>query len=417
MNQPGGTRWAGSAGGDEVRGDPSASLGEELDPPAISRARLERLRRELAHRDIGACVLFDPVNVRFATGSRNMQVFMLRNPARYAFIPVHGPIVMFEFQGAHHLAQAAPLIDEVRPAITLSFPASGGRLAEMARRWAAEIADLARSAGAERLAVDALKPEAVGELARHGIEIVDAQGPVERAKSIKSPEEIAVMRASLLTVQDAVTRLREALAPGVTEVELWAELHRETIARGGEYVETRLLSSGERTNPWFHEASDQVIQPGDLVALDTDVVGPGGFYTDFSRTFLCGPAEPRDAQRRLYELAMRQIEHNTSLLRPGATFREVSEKSWPIPDEYVANRYFNLAHGVGLTGEYPYILHPHDIDEFGYDGVIEENMTLCVESYIGSEHGREGVKLEQQLIVRADGPELLSTFPLEEQLL
>lgn len=66
---------------------------------------------------------------------------------------------------------------------------------------------------------------------------------------------------------------------------------------------------------------------------------------------------------------MQQVEHNISLLRPGATFREVSEKSWPILDEYVAHRYFNLAHGVGLTGEYPYILHPQDIDEFGYDGV------------------------------------------------
>ena len=415
MDQPGGTKRPGPTQGDEAQRDPPASLGAEHDPPAISRVRLERLRRELENRDIGACVLFDPVNVRFATGSRNMLVFMLRNPARYAFIPVHGPIVMFEFQGAHHLAHAAPLIDEVRPAITLSYPASGERLAEMARRWAGEIAELARGAGVTRLAVDALKPEALGELGRHGIEVVDAQGPVETAKSVKSPEEIAVMRASLLTVQDAVAGLREALVPGMTEIELWAELHRETIARGGEYVETRLLSAGKRTNPWFHEASDQVIEAGDLVALDTDVVGPGGIYSDFSRTFLCG-AKPRDTQRRLYELAMQQLEHNTSLLRPGATFREVSEKSWPIPDEYVAHRYFNLAHGVGLTGEYPYILHPQDIDEFGYDGVIQENMTLCVESYIGSEHGREGVKLEQQLLIGADGPELLSTFPLEDQL-
>lgn len=389
----------------------------EIDPPVITRNRLERLRRELTARDIAACVLFDPVNVRFATGSRNMQVFMLRNPARYAFIPVDGPVVMFEFQGAHHLARAAPFVDEVRPATTLSYPASGGRLAEMARRWAKEIADLARGAGAERLAVDVLHPAGVGELARHQIEVVDAQAPVEAAKSVKSPEEIDVIRASLRLVESAVSRLREALVPGITEVELWAALHNETIAGGGEYVETRLLSAGARTNPWFHEASSQVVQAGDLVALDTDVVGPGGMYSDFSRTFLCGTGQPSDRQRRLYELALQQVRHNTALLRPGATFREVSEKGWKIPDEYVAQRYFCLAHGCGLTGEYPYILHPRDIDEFGYDGVIEENMTLCVESYIGAEQGAEGVKLEQQFLIRADGPELLSTFPLEEQWL
>jgi Xaa-Pro dipeptidase len=389
----------------------------EIDPPVISRSRLGRLRRELADRDIAACVLFDPINVRFATGSRNMQVFMLRNPARYAFIPVEGPVVMFEFQGAHHLARAAPLVDEIRPATTLSYPASGGRLTEMARRWAGEIADLARRAGADRLAVDVLHPAAVAELARHQIEVVDAQGPVEAAKSVKSPEEIDVIRGSLRLVESAVGRLREALVPGITEVELWAELHKETIAGGGEYVETRLLSAGVRTNPWFHEASSQVIQAGDLVALDTDVVGPGGMYSDFSRTFLCGSGKPSDAQRRLYQLALEQIQHNTSLLRPGATLREISEKSWKIPDDFVAQRYFCLAHGVGLTGEYPYILHPQDIDEFGYDGVMQENMTLCVESYIGSKHGREGVKLEQQLLIRAEGPELLSIFPLEEQWL
>src|SRR5882672_2970117 len=85
----------------------------------IERQRLERLRREMTARDIGACVLFDPINVRFATGSRNMQVFMMRNPARYAFIPVAGPVVMFEYPGAWHLAESAPLVDEVRPAVTL----------------------------------------------------------------------------------------------------------------------------------------------------------------------------------------------------------------------------------------------------------------------------------------------------------
>jgi Xaa-Pro dipeptidase len=388
-----------------------------VDPAPVTRARLERLRRELAAREIGACVLFDPVNLRFATGSRNMQVFMSRNPARYAFIPVEGPVVLFEFAGAHHLASAAPFVDEVRPATTLSFAASGPRLAELAGRWAAELADLLGGVGTDRLAVDVLKPEGMVELQRRGVQVVDAQAAVETAKSVKSAEELTLMRASLRTVEGAVGRLREALVPGMTEVELWAELHRETIAGGGEYVETRLLSAGGRTNPWFHEASSEVIRDGDLVALDTDVVGPGGIYADFSRTFVCGSGRAADEQRRLYALALAQIEHNTALLRPGATFREVSEKSWPIPDEYVSQRYFCLAHGVGLTGEYPYLLHPQDFDGVGYDGVLLEGMTLSVESYIGVEGGREGVKLEQQLVVGRDGPELLSSFPFEDQLL
>jgi Xaa-Pro dipeptidase len=189
------------------------------------------------------------------------------------------------------------------------------------------------------------------------------------------------------------------------------------IGNGGEYIETRLLASGPRTNPWFHEASDATIAAGDLVGLDTDVVGPDGFYTDFSRTFLCGPAEATNNQRRLYELALKQIEHNLALLRPGVTFREITEKAWPIPSQYVARRYMCVAHGVGLTGEYPYIMHREDYDAYGYDGIVHENMTLCVESYIGEEGGREGVKLEEQVVIGPDGPRLLVEFPWEEKLL
>ncbi|MGH6887374.1 MAG: M24 family metallopeptidase, partial [Geminicoccales bacterium] len=106
-----------------------------------------------------------------------------------------------------------------------------------------------------------------------------------------------------------------------------------------------------------------------------------------------------------------------ALIRPGMTFRELSEKAWPIPDDYLDNRYFVLAHGVGMTGEYPYILHACDFDAHGYDGVIEPGMTLCVESYIGAKNGREGVKLEQQVLVTETGIELLSHFPFDEALL
>ena len=81
-------------------------------------------------------------------------------------------------------------------------------------------------------------------------------------------------------------------------------------------------------------------------------------------------------------------------------------------------RYFALAHGVGMNGEYPYIVHREDIDDKGYDGIIEPGMTLCVESFIGHEKGGEGVKLEEQLYVRDDGKvELLSDYPFDSRLL
>ena len=390
-----------------------------IDAKRLRLGRLARLRAELETLDLAACILVDPVNIRYATGARNMQVFHLRNPARYLFVATDGPVVLFEFTGCHHLAAGLETIDEIRPATTVSFAASGPRVEEKAKAWAAELAGLIRNHGGgnRRVAIERVDYAAAAALAAHGFQLSDAQDPVERARAIKSADEIACIRASLAAVEDGVARLRERLRPGMSENQVWALLHRSVIERDGDYVETRLLSSGPRTNPWFQETGRREIENGDLVALDTDVVGQHGYYADFSRTFFCGPGKPTNEQRRLYRLACEQIHANLELIRPGTTFRELSEKAWPIPDEYLGNRYFVLAHGVGMTGEYPYVLHACDFDSHGYDGVIEPNMTLCVESYIGARGGREGVKLEQQVLVTETGVEVLSRFPFEEALL
>ena len=185
---------------------------------------------------------------------------------------------------------------------------------------------------------------------------------------------------------------------------------------GGEWIETRLLSTGPRTNPWFRECSMRPIEKGDLVSFDTDLIGPYGYCADISRAWVCG-ARPTDEQRRLYATAYEQIQHNKSILKAGKGFIEVSEQAWPIPEEFRSNRYSSLIHGVGLADEYPSLKHWEDYPTSGYDGVLEAGMTLCVESFIGVEGGREGVKLEEQVLITEDGIEQLSGYPLEEDWL
>ena len=97
--------------------------------------------------------------------------------------------------------------------------------------------------------------------------------------------------------------------------------------------------------------------------------------------------------------------------------RRCPRKAWPIPSEFQANRYASLIHGVGLADEYPSFKHWVDFETRGYNGVIEPGMTLCVESYIGSEGGHDGVKLEEQILITDDGLTPLSTYPLEEEWL
>ena len=138
---------------------------------------------------------------------------------------------------------------------------------------------------------------------------------MENAREIKSAGEIALMRHSIEVCEQAIGQMREAMRPGITENALWAELHHGNIARGGEWIETRLLSSGPRTNPWFRESSMRVIERGDMVSFDTDLVGPYGYCCDISRSWVCD-AKPTDEQRRIYADAHAHIQHDKALLKP-----------------------------------------------------------------------------------------------------
>jgi Xaa-Pro aminopeptidase len=159
------------------------------------------------------------------------------------------------------------------------------------------------------------------------------------------------------------------------------------------------------------------MRPGELVALDTDTIGCYGYYSDFSRTFHCGPGKPTSYQKMLYRMAYDQIQHNVDIIKPGAAFREIAEKAWTIPERFVEQRYTSVMHGVGMHGETPFIAHAMDFATYGREGHLEPGMVVSVESYVGEKGGREGVKLEEELLITDKGAELISRFPYEEELL
>jgi Xaa-Pro aminopeptidase len=398
----------------------AAPESQGIDLAEVRRYRLGRVRSQMVERGIDALILSDAVNVRYATGARNMQVFTSRNaPSRYLVLTADRS-VLFEFTGCEHLADGLETIDEVRAASTASFVAAGDDVAARERRWGSDMAAFVRSLvgpGRSRVGIERLNAGAALALSAEGLDIVDAQAPVEMARSIKSPGELECIRASLRATERAVAAMESALAPGMTENELWAVLHQAVIAGNGDYCETRLLSSGPRTNPWFQESAARTIRPNELVALDTDVVGCHGYYSDFSRTFHSGPDQPTSEQRSLFALAHEQIQHNMAIIGPGVSFRDYADGAWDIPETYRAKRYYLSAHGCGMTGEYPYLYHRADFADAGYDGEIVAGMTLCVESYIGADDGKEGVKLEEQVLVTETGIEVLSEYPFDRALL
>ena len=389
------------------------------DLAAMRNYRLERIRAELKRRDYAGALLYDPVNIRYATDSTNMQLWVAHNPTRHCFVATEGPVVLFDYFSCEPLSDHSGVVDEVRPAVSWMYLYGGELTGGRVERWAAGIADLVRQHGGGNscIAVDHINPEGVDALARLGVTVGNGEAVMENARLIKSPDEILAMRRAIVACEAAMAEMEAALRPGISENELWAELHRGNIARGGEWIETRLLSSGPRTNPWFQECSSRIVEAGDLVAFDTDLIGPYGFCADLSRTWLCGDGEASDEQRELFGIAAEQIAHNAALLRPGLSFRELVRRSKNPPPDCFPARYGVLYHGVGLADEYPTL--PHEADWTGDtpDGVLEPGMVLCVESYIGRLGGHEGVKIEEQVLITQTGNEKLSRYPLDARLL
>ncbi len=392
---------------------------ERIDEARIRRYRLQRLRAELERSDLAGLLLCDPVNIRYATGSRNMQVWTMHNLCRYAYLASGGPLVLFELPTCFHLADGLEVIDEIRKSVTWDYMVVGARNRSFARLWAQDIVELvaAHGGGNKRIGVDRADLLAVEALKAERLQPQDGKGLMELARAIKSKDEIHALRYAKDACSDAIASLKAQVRPGMRECDALALLARENVARGGEYMETRLLASGPRTNPWFQETADRVMQKGELLSFDTDLIGPYGFYGDISRSWVLGHGKPSDAQRRLYALSHQQLQHNIALLQPGLSFREFSERTFALPEAYLANRYADVLHGCGLAVEYPFILYPEDAEQGGYDGHFEAGMVVCVESYVGAQNGPEGVKLEQPVVITETGPRLLTDSPLEEDYL
>ena len=362
---------------------------------------------------VAACVpallTADPINIVYATGVRNMNVFSMMGAARYALVFAEGPVLLWEPAGCEHLAEGSTTVTEVRTATGLT-PVSGTRYESAIDEFSAEVAELMGDP-AGRLGVERFDHPVTDTLRSFGLDLMSATEIFTDARLIKTDREVELMRHSMDVVTGAVESMRAAIEPGRTEAEVWAELHRHLIAANGEYVSTRLAQTGHRTFPYFREAGTTEIRNGDLFCIDTDAIGPDGYAADFSRTFVCGDSSPTATQHDLWSMALDQLHHNAAVLEPGRSYESFARSAWTMPDRFAPYGYFCLAHGIGLSGEHPYV-PAHDPNvPYPLAGHFEPGMVICVESYIGDPETRQGVKLEDQFLIGEDGVELMSEHP------
>ena len=258
----------------------------EIDFSALRAGRLARLQQMMHRHQIPICLFYNPGNIRYATGTEVMGVWTATTLARYALVPADGAPIMFEYMNSIHVSEK--FVDDVRPAPNWQYKATEGLAA--ANRWAEEIKSAMTELGCagEPLAVDKLDGYGFMALQNAGITVTAPSPATVDSREVKTPEEVQLMIVNGGAGDAMLSAFEGAIRPGIREYELMGVINKALFDHHGEFMFTRLIASGTNTNPWMSEAHDKVIQPGDLVGIDTDSNAYEGYVVDISRTFLFG---------------------------------------------------------------------------------------------------------------------------------
>ncbi|WP_225029043.1 dimethylsulfonioproprionate lyase DddP [Xinfangfangia pollutisoli] len=394
------------------------------DLQAMRAFRWKRLTQALVDRDYGGLLMFDPLNIRYATDTTNMQLWNSHNPFRAVLLCADGHMVIWEYKNAPFLVGFNPLVKELRSGASFFYAVSGDKGGDDAAAFANQVDEVMRThAGRNRrLAVDKIMVAGLKALERKGFEVMEGEEVTERTRAIKGPDEILAMRCAHHACEAAIAEMEafarsEVPKGGISEDEIWAELHRGNIRRGGEWIETRLLASGPRTNPWFQECGPRIVQADEIVAFDTDLIGCYGICIDISRSWWIGDSRPSNAMISAMQHALDHINDHQARLKPGATIRDLCFGGHRLEDQYWKQKYSCKMHGVGLCDEWPFVPYPDAWVDGAFEAELQPGMVLCVEALVSPEGGDFSIKLEDQVLITETGCENLTRYPFDPRLL
>jgi Xaa-Pro aminopeptidase len=386
--------------------------------------RHKRLTQHIVDRGYAGLLMFDPLNIRYATDSTNMQLWNTHNPFRAVLLCADGYMVIWDYKNAPFLSTFNPLVAEQRSGASMFYFSTGDKAEPVADQFANEVRVLMQEHAGDNklLAVDKIMLHGAHALEAQGFTLKDGEEVTEKSRSIKNIDEINAMRCANHACEIAVNMMedfaRENVQNGQTsEDDIWAILHAENIRRGGEWIETRLLSSGQRTNPWFQECGGRTTQPNEIISFDTDLIGSYGICIDISRSWWIGPQKPRPDMIYAMQHAHEHIMTNMEMLKPGVMIPDLTANTHKLDDKFQAQKYSCLMHGVGLCDEWPLVAYPDKAVAGAFDYPLEAGMVLCVEAAVGEVGGDFTIKLEDQVLITEDGYENLTTLPFDVALM
>ena len=389
---------------------------QRIDYGRLRRERLARIQKLLDESSLGALLCFDMNNIRYISAT-HIGTWAVDKLIRFSLLPQgDGPIVWDFGSAARHHELFCPWLGEGRSRAGLStfrgaIVPEVGRAEDVAGKIRRELE--LRGLLGEPVGVDIVEPPVLFALQAAGVRVVDGQQLMQKARIIKTQDEITLLNTACAMVDVAYTHLYEAMKPGLRENECVGLVSKLLYDIGSEQVEGVNAISGERCSPHPHVYTDRMLRPGDLAYFDI-VHSYNGYRTCYYRTLAVGSASP--AQVDAYKRCRAYLDQAISMIRPGVTTADVVQV-WPRAEEFgfadeEAAFALQLGHGVGLSvWEKPVFSRLVSLD---HPEVVEEGMVFALETFWPAADGWSAARIEEQLVVTADGCEVITRFPAEE---
>lgn len=388
-----------------------------IDFDRMRQERLDRARQQLVEKGLGAAILFVGENIRYVTGTFQgnwkHNIFI-----RYCVLPAEGEPVLFETVGSDlECAKLdAPWLDgNIRPAMTWRWAEGGEEM--MVGKMADSVYEVLKDAGVEneQVGIDVMDMQAHDALRARGVNLVSAWPAISGARVVKTPDEIECLKVSSTLGDCAMWNIEnEWLKPGVKESYITAKVNEFLYEQGFDFVYDIIVASGGNTSPYRRWHTDKTIRQGDLVIVDINAVGPGGYFIDFVRCFLVD-AKPTPEIKSLYQECYNSLYAALAELKPGNSSADVAAH---FP-EYDDDRYGSVslqqfAHSIGLSlYEGYWISRAYSLD---YPAELKENMYFAIETFAGHPGLQQTVRLEENVLVTEDGPVIFTLHPHDERM-
>ena len=389
---------------------------QRVDFDRLREYRVARVRQALDATDLGAILLFETSNIRYLT-STHIGYWAFNKGERYALVTRTGEPRIWDFGSAAkaHRLQHPKMNPDYSIGGNTGLQGAIGPAVGLQARAAKEIAAVLRDEGVADLplGVDMSETSVFLALQDAGITVRDGQQLMMSAREIKSDDEIMLLTQACAMVDGVYQDIYEALKPGIRESDIVALAHRRLFEMGSEFVEAVNSIAGERCSPHPHVFSDRLIRPGDQAYFDIIHVY-NGYRTCYYRTFVVGRAT--QSQRDAYKQAREWMDAAIQLVRPGAMTDEIA-RVWPKAEEFgfpSEMEAFGLqfGHGVGVgLHERPVISRLNSLED---PVELKEGMLFALETYAPASDGRSAARIEEEVVLTAEGPKIITLFPAEE---